>query len=501
MTIARIFAALAFIAAPAGASGQVLENDIVFALPCEQTIALRAITTREGVDEEARAILADTRVRLGSADVEGGYLDYLRTTYLEGPFVREGRSYFLIGKTEVTAAQYEALTGECATIDGDDDEMPMVRVSWYEAVDFTRALTVHLMREQKDALTAALGTDKAHARLPTEAEWEFAARGGLAVSLADFQAERFPMTTDLFDYAWFNDPSSADGMISPVGILEANPLGLHDIYGNAGEMMLEPFQLNKAGRAHGLAGGFIVKGGSFQEGAGQLTSAARNELPFVDPQAGAEMALPTVGFRIVIGGLALPSRSDVDRLAEEWQDAGRSRLPQVEDPLEMIASLRADVADISLASDLESIAQAVRLTTSQRSENAEELLDGLLYSIARSLHDLRTRYQEMEARRGVASARLAPANMRALRDKIRDDEFFIFGQNELVHELIVRIANNFEAEAIGERAEALSAELTGRDLSSVAETVRMAAVIADRLIGEEAEISREAVFALALSGL
>ena len=191
----------------------------------------------------------------------------------------------------------------------------------------------------------------------------------------------------------------------------------------------------------------------------------------------------------------------IGTLAEEWQDAGRSRLPQVEDPLEMIASLRADVADISLASDLESIAQAVRLTTSQRSENAEELLDGLLYSIARSLHDLRTRYQEMEARRGVASARLAPANMRALRDKIRDDEFFIFGQNELVHELIVRIANNFEAEAIGERAEALSAELTGRDLSSVAETVRMAAVIADRLIGEEAQISREAVFALALSGL
>ena len=78
-------------------------------------------------------------------------------------------------------------------------------------------------------------------RLPTEEEWEYAARGGAAVSELDFLGRTFPMPEGTSRYAWFQGPRSAAGRAQPVGMLEPNPLGLHDILGNVGELVLEPF--------------------------------------------------------------------------------------------------------------------------------------------------------------------------------------------------------------------------------------------------------------------
>jgi formylglycine-generating enzyme required for sulfatase activity len=118
---------------------------------------------------------------------------------------------FYLGKYEVTQAQWAAVMGTQPNM-FKGDNFPMENVSWHEAQEFIRRLN------------AMESTDKY--RLPTEAEWEYAARAGT-------------MTKFSFDvsyagqYAWFGDNS--DNTTHPVGVRLPNPLGLYDMHGNVWE--------------------------------------------------------------------------------------------------------------------------------------------------------------------------------------------------------------------------------------------------------------------------
>lgn len=92
-------------------------------------------------------------------------------------------------------------------------EHPVESISWNDAQDFIQKLT-------------ALNKNKYHFRLPTEAEWEYAARGG-------GRPERFAGSFPLDDLAWY---SANSGMTTrPVGMKKPNALGLHDMNGNVYE--------------------------------------------------------------------------------------------------------------------------------------------------------------------------------------------------------------------------------------------------------------------------
>lgn len=117
---------------------------------------------------------------------------------------------FAIGKYEVTQAQWKAVMGgdNPSTFRGGDD-LPVENVSWDDIQSFLKRL----------------GNGY---RLPTEAEWEYAARGG---TLTDFFHEEKPGKTG--EYAWFN--ANAGEKTNPVGKKLPNQYGLFDVYGNVWE--------------------------------------------------------------------------------------------------------------------------------------------------------------------------------------------------------------------------------------------------------------------------
>jgi formylglycine-generating enzyme required for sulfatase activity len=122
---------------------------------------------------------------------------------------------FYIGKHEVTRGQWRTITGSdpsCSENGGDD--CPVECVSWNDAQDFVSRLN------QKSGKNF---------RLPTEAEWEYAARsGGKSEKWAGTSKE-----SDLGDYTWFKDNS--EGVTHSVRQKKPNGLGLYDMTGNVWE--------------------------------------------------------------------------------------------------------------------------------------------------------------------------------------------------------------------------------------------------------------------------
>ena len=118
---------------------------------------------------------------------------------------------FYLGKHEVTQGQWEAVMGSNpsrASYCGAD--CPVERVSWLDAQRFVRKLN------EMEGVT--------HYRLPTEAEWEYAARAGTT-------GDRY--STDLNSIAWHEGNSNRNP--HPVGEKRANAFGLHDMLGNVFE--------------------------------------------------------------------------------------------------------------------------------------------------------------------------------------------------------------------------------------------------------------------------
>jgi formylglycine-generating enzyme required for sulfatase activity len=116
---------------------------------------------------------------------------------------------FYLGKHEVTQAQFEAIMGSNPSRSTKGPDIPVDNVGEQEAREFCEKLAEKTGRE---------------ARLPTEAEWEYAARAGKDTNWF-FGAD----PSALGDYAWTKDNSG--GKSHPVGQKKPNPWGLYDCLG------------------------------------------------------------------------------------------------------------------------------------------------------------------------------------------------------------------------------------------------------------------------------
>jgi hypothetical protein len=322
---------------PAGA-GFGRGADLILPMPCGGAMAFQ----RVDVPVDPRDPLDDLQVRFGQSGTEAGYAEYLRLAHLRGAFPsasRAGSSYF-IGRYEVTQGQMSAVTDPaCREVD-QTDRFAAGGVSWFAAVDFARAYTIWLREHAPEALPEA-GDGSAFLRLPTEDEWEYAARGGASVTEGEFAGALFPMTGPLEDYAVHKTPGSSSGRLRPVGLLKPNPLGLYDILGNAEELMLEPYRLNAVGRLHGGAGGLVTRGGWYGSDPLDISSAARTEYPPYSLTEATPQALPSFGFRLVISATAAQSDETVRDLRDAFAERVTAPREGQEDPAKILADLAA----------------------------------------------------------------------------------------------------------------------------------------------------------------
>lgn len=332
-------------------------------------MAFRRIDTPSGAGG-----LDDRSILLGSAEEETGYIEFLRRVFLVGPFGGgDTPRHFFMSKYEVTRAQLEAIRNPqpcpAAPAATPSARLPAVEVSWFEASEAAQRLSSFLLRNAAQRLPRR-GNIPAFVRLPTEAEWEYAARGGATVSEAEFQARTFPMPRGVEAYAWFQGPRSAAGRLSPIGAKLPNPLGLHDMLGNAAEWVMEPFRLNRVGRLHGLAGGLVARGGDFRNtGEAQLRSSLRIEYaPF--EESGEPSRFTTVGFRFVLGAVAQASLADTAALREAFRAESRARTAEQDDPAALIAALRRDQADPAAQAALDRLGAAYARETRERADRA-----------------------------------------------------------------------------------------------------------------------------------
>ena len=212
---------------------------------------------------------------------------------------------FYMAKFEVTQKEWREITGKNPS-NFTGDKLPVESITWLEAIEFCNALSkrdgrtpVYTIADGGNTVTWNRSANGY--RLPTEAEWEYAARAG---STTPFYSRKVPGAEDVNFYGhypyqieqnYFNDevletrPSIYRGKTLDVGSFKANPNGLFDIYGNVGEWCFDYYGYygpstgsgtvgvtNPAGASEGTRR--VYRGGGWNDFGKNLRSAYRAAL-------------------------------------------------------------------------------------------------------------------------------------------------------------------------------------------------------------------------------
>lgn len=237
-----------------------------------------------------------------------------------GGFADNENRYFYMGKFEVTEKQYSAVTG---TTTDKDPQLPVTGISWFDAQKFTDSLNRYFYEHEMQNMPKS-GAYPGFVRLPTEEEWEFAARGGSMVKATTFDADTpYDENDELTAYEWFAGPSSSHNKIQKVGKLKPNPLGLHDMLGNVQEMTQSLYRVEYF---QGRSGGFAARGGHYLTEEDDLVSSRRTEEPFYlgNSEKGMKPNVKaTLGFRLVISAPVMTDNKAIAELEKNWESYRR----------------------------------------------------------------------------------------------------------------------------------------------------------------------------------
>ncbi len=192
---------------------------------------------------------------MGATAEQGGDADSV-----EKPAHQVTLSSFMMGQTEVTQELWQAVMGSNPSR-WKGPKLPVEQVSWDDCQEFVKKL---------NALTGQ------HFRLPTEAEWEYAARGG-----SKSQGYKYSGSNNLGDVAWYDDNSGRT--THDVATKQPNELGIYDMSGNVWEWCQDWYGENyysssPSSNPQGPSSGSrrVCRGGSWYSGAGDCRVAYRN---------------------------------------------------------------------------------------------------------------------------------------------------------------------------------------------------------------------------------